>query len=74
MFSSKTPSVFGLVSIRQATWSSTFARRSSRSTPPRSSVATLTTSYPAIVTVAGFVPWAVSGVSTLVRSSPRSAW
>ena len=42
--SSKTPSVFGLVSIRQATSSSSFARRSSTSTPPRSSVPSLTTS------------------------------
>ena len=34
--------------------------------------ATLT--RPAIVTVAGFVPWAVSGVSTFVRRSPRDSW
>ena len=34
MFLSKTPSVFGLVSIRQATSSSRFAFRSSMSTPP----------------------------------------
>ena len=43
----RAPSVLGLVSIRQATWSgssSIFARRSSISTPPRSLVATLTTS------------------------------
>jgi len=47
MFSSKSPSVFGLVSIRQAICegsSAIFARRSSMSTPPRSFVATLTTS------------------------------
>ena len=44
--------------------------------PPRRSafVPTLTTSKPAIVTVAGFVPCAVSGVSTFVRRSPRSSW
>ena len=34
MFASNSPSVFGLVSIRQATSSSAFARRSSTSTPP----------------------------------------
>ena len=34
MFWSKSPSVFGLVSIRQATSSSAFSRRSSTSTPP----------------------------------------
>ena len=28
----------------------------------------------AIVTVAGLVPWAVSGVSTWWRCSPRSSW
>ena len=44
MFSSKSPSVFGLVSIRLATSSVAFSRRSSTSTPPRSLVATLTTS------------------------------
>ena len=41
---SNSPSVFGFVSIRQATSPSALARRSSRSTPPRSSVPTLTTS------------------------------
>ena len=67
MFGSNSPSVLGLVSIRQATSESAFARRSSRSTPPSASVPTLTTSSPAIVTVAGLVPCAVSGVSTLRR-------
>ena len=38
------PSVFGFVSIRQATSSSAFARRSSMSTPPSAFVPTLTTS------------------------------
>ena len=65
--------MFGFVSIRQATSSVAFARRSSSSIPPRSLVASLTTSSPAIVTVAGLVPWAVSGISTLVRCSPRSS-
>ncbi len=71
MFGSNSPSVLGLVSIRHATSVSAFARRSSRSTPPSGLVATFTTSKPAIVTVAGLVPWAVSGVSTLWRVSPR---
>ena len=74
MFASKIPSVFGFVSMRQATLSSAFARRSSRSTPPSGAVPTFTTSIPAIVTVAGFVPWAVSGVRTFVRVSPRASW
>ncbi len=74
MLRSKSPSVFGFVSIRQATSSVAFSRRSSRSTPPSGAVPTFTTSYPAMVTVAGLVPWAVSGVSTLVRRSPRSSW
>jgi hypothetical protein len=43
MFESKIPSVLGLVSIRHATSSSAFARRSSRSTPPSGFVPTLTT-------------------------------
>ena len=38
--------------------------------PPAALVASLTTSSPAIVTVAGLVPWAVSGVSTLWRWTP----
>ncbi len=74
MFGSNTPSVLGFVSMRQATVSSALARRSSTSTPPSSLVATFTTSKPAIVTVAGFVPCAVSGVRTFVRFSPRSSW
>ena len=75
MCGSKIPSVFGFVSMRQATESSAFALRSSMSTPPSAFEATLTTWRPAIVTVAGFVPCAVSGVRTFVRPwSPRSAW
>ena len=35
-------------------------------------VFTVTVSKPAIVALAGFVPWALSGTSTLVRFSPRS--
>ena len=50
------------MSISPAVRSSTFARRSSRSRFPRSVVATFASSKPAIVTLAGFVPWAVSAV------------
>ena len=71
MFSSKRPSVDGFVSISPAVCSSTFAaqvvevdvaarvgrdRRRARS--------------PAIVTLAGFVPCAVSGITILRRCSP----
>jgi hypothetical protein len=73
MFSSKRPSVDGFVSIRPAVRSFTFERRSSRSRFPRASVSTFCSLYPAIVTLAGFVPCAVSAVITVSRSSPRSA-
>src|ERR671939_577204 len=53
MLRSNSPSVLGLVSMRQATSSPALARRSSRSTPPSAFVPTLTTSKPAMVTVAG---------------------
>ncbi len=72
--SSKSPSVEGFVSISPAVRSSTFARRSSRSRLPRSVVATFASSKPAIVTLAGFVPCAVSAVMITFRpGSPRSA-
>src|SRR5258707_684224 len=75
MFSSKRPSVDGFVSINAAVCSSTFSRRSSMSMLPRGSVFTCVTSYPAIVTDAGFVPCAVSGITTVRRcsDSPRSS-
>ena len=44
MFESNRPSVFGLVSMRHATSSVAFSRRSPRSTPPSSAVPTFTTS------------------------------
>ena len=54
---------------------SIFARRSSRSMLPRSSVATTTTSMPAITALAAFVPWALDGIRQTVRSSsPRERW
>jgi hypothetical protein len=72
--SSKRPSVEGFVNIRPAVPSSTLARRSSTSMFPRGSVLTGVTSYPAIVTLAGFVPCAVSGMTIFLRvsASPRS--
>ena len=76
MFSSKSPSVDGFVSISAAVCSSTLPRRSSTSMLPRASVWTGVSSKPAIVTEAGFVPCAVSGITTLRRcsASPRPAW
>ena len=69
---SKTPTVFGLVIMNTAIWSSSWRRRSSMSSVPVGSVFTVTVSKPAIVALAGLVPWALSGTSTLVRFSPRS--
>ncbi len=65
----------GFVSISPAVRSFTFARRSSRSRLPRSVVATFSSLYPAIVTLAGLVPCAVSAVMIVSRCSPspRSA-
>src|SRR4051794_4177124 len=63
MCSSKSPSVDGFVSIRPAVLSSTSSRRCATSTLPRASVWTLASLYPAIVTLAGFVPCAVSAVT-----------
>ena len=72
--SSNSPSVEGFVSISPAVRSSTFARRSSRSRLPRSVVATFASSNPVIVTLAGLVPCAVSGITITLRpGSPRSA-
>ena len=42
------------------------------STVPAGVVFTVTDSKPPIVALAGLVPWALSGASTLVRRSPRS--
>ena len=75
MFSSKSPSVDGFVSMSAAVCSSTFVRRSSTSMLPRASVLTGVISNPAIVTDAGFVPCAVSGITTLrlCADSPRAS-
>src|SRR5581483_9497125 len=77
MLRSKSPSVLGSVIISAATawpWRSSAARRSSRSMSPSGRAFTATTSNPAIAAVAGFVPCAESGTSTVRRAaSPRSA-
>jgi len=75
-FSSKRPRVLGLVIINPATVSSHSFRRASRSMFPRRSEGMLTTRRPAIAEEAGFVPWAESGISILIRffPSPRSRW
>ena len=50
-------------------------RRSSMSTLPSASVATTTTSIPAITALAALVPWALDGIRHTRRSSsPRARW
>ena len=71
MFGSKMPTVFGLVIMNTAIWSSSFASKSSMSTPPLVRVFTVTVSKPAIAALAGLVPWALSGARTLVRLLAR---
>ena len=75
---SNTPWVDGYVIMIAASRSPTeaiFARTSSRSTLPRSSQFTTTTSMPAITALAAFVPWALEGIRQTVRSSsPRDRW
>ena len=53
---SNNPKVLGIVSMKTHAFSSAFARRSSTSTFPNSSVFTVTTSNPAIAAEAGLVP------------------
>ena len=67
---SKTPTVFGFVIIKAAVSSSTFRRRSSRSTQPSFVDLTVTERPPQIAQLAGFVPCALSGVRTLERCCP----
>ena len=75
---SNTPWVDGYVIMIAASRSPTeavFARTSSRSTLPRSSQFTTTTSMPAITALAAFVPCALEGIRQTVRaSSPRDRW
>ena len=53
-----------------ATVSSRFATRKSMSALPLASEGTVRTWKPAIAAVAGFVPCAESGITTLWRASP----
>ena len=67
---SNTPCVDGYVIMIAASRSPTeaiLARRSARSTLPRSSQRTTTTSIPAITALAAFVPWALDGMRQTVR-------
>ncbi len=73
MRASNRPRVDGLVIITAAVRGPSAARKASRSTPPSGAEGTVTVVKPAIVAVAGFVPWELSGTRTSVRSrSPRS--
>ena len=70
--SSNRPSVFGFVSIRPATSSSTSARRAvDVDEPARVRRARCTAWYPPRRTLAGFVPCAESGIRTFERGVPE---
>ena len=72
---SKRPRVLGRVIITPARSGPETARRALRSTLPCSSDANSTTSKPAMAAEAGLVPWALSGIATLVRVvSPLARW
>ncbi len=62
---SNSPSVFGFVIMNTAVSRSSFDLKSSRSTKPSALLRIVTASKPAIAALAGFVPWALSGASTL---------
>jgi hypothetical protein len=77
MRSSNSPSVLGLVIIRPAICgprSATTWRSAARSMLPRASDGSSITSSPAMVTVAGLVPWAELGISTWLRPASPRAW
>ena len=75
MCRSKRPSVEGFVIMIAAVRGPRAARNASRSTPPSGAEVMLTVRKPAMEAVAGFVPWAESGIRTSVRSrSPRARW
>ena len=57
-----------------ATSSSTSFSSAERSTRPRASDGTCTASYPAMVTDAGFVPCAESGITIFLRAAPFFEW
>ena len=64
--------VDGFVSMNAAVSVSSAAFNASRSTSPCSLLGIVTVSQPHIVTLAGFVPCAVSGMMTFLRASPRA--
>ncbi len=68
---SKSPRVLGFVTMAAAVFGPIRARMASRSRSPSFLEGTGTGVRPHIVTVAGFVPWAVSGMRT---SSLPGAW
>ena len=65
IWSSNKPKVFGWVSIIPATSSFILLFKSSISTRPLLSVPSSTGVYPASITLAGFVPCALSGIKTI---------
>ena len=67
MFESNSPSVLGSVIISPARSSPTENRSASRSVLPFASDGSVTTSKPHMLAVAGLVPCALSGMSTLLR-------
>ena len=75
MRDSNRPIVDGFVIMTAAVCGPRAALNASRSIPPSFAALIETVRRPAIVAVAGFVPWAESGTSTSVRSmSPRPSW
>ena len=74
--SSKSPSVFGFVSMSPTTSGPSAALSEARSMLPRASLRTVVTSNPHIAADAGFVPCAESGTMTRrrVEPSPRDSW
>jgi hypothetical protein len=72
---SKRPTVLGFVSIIPATSPSTVFLKASMSTHPSCLVLTTSTSKPAMLALAGFVPCAESGTIILFRGLPSlSLW
>jgi hypothetical protein len=72
---SNRPSVDGLVIMIAAVRGPRAARNASTSTPPSGADGIVIVRKPAIVAVAGLVPWEESGTRTSVRSaSPRDRW
>ena len=75
MLVSNKPRVLGRVIITPARFGPATSRRASRSTLPSLSDASSTTLKPAMAAEAGLVPWALSGIATVVRSlSSLARW